>query len=129
MTWPAFFPPGCPPSDAVPAEGTVFRLIAGQAAQEVDAQPHRLRFPEKKYRDECQACGLSVYREAEDLQRLKRRVPAHAEKLIARIALEPGMGFLQPTPRKAAPDSHHTWWVPDGLAVWQQFQVPENEVS
>ena len=116
MTWPDFFPADCPPSDAEDASGRLYRLIAGEDPEAGDFVPLVVSQPGRTFAErQCQACGLSVYREVDDAHRLRRRVPGHRDKRIAvgEFDEEP-VGRLRHTPTRHE-DSHHTWWVPESV--------------
>ena len=126
MTWPKHFPPGCPPAVAEDANGSVYRLTSGEEPREGDFISWKQRDPERDFGDrECRACGLSVYMDLGDAQRLRSRIPAMKRKRIAIGELEPVAGKILPTP-SAGGGSHHTWWVPSAVQPWTLFQSVQN---
>src|SRR5262245_11778626 len=58
--FPAFFPPGLPPSDAADANQVVFRLVVNDPPTEDDFLTHAEQ-EKAPHRDPCLRCGLSVF--------------------------------------------------------------------
>jgi len=122
MQWPNYFPSGCPYEDSFLAAGAVYRLINKKAPEERDFLSYRLLYPDKVFNvPECIACGLSIYTDVEDIERLKRRVPATRNKRVTVGILHESLGKMKPTGHDEA--SHHTWWVPLGSQPWLLFSV------
>lgn len=128
MTWPSFYPDDCPPADAMPASGGAYRLVETNPPRREDFRSHRDRFPERPFHvPEWQACGVSIYRDVEDIKRLRRRIRKLRSLDIAYGELEPSLGLVLPTPSTSEP-SHYTWWIPVEASPWKVFsvvQVPE----
>lgn len=123
MRWPLFFPPDCPPAASCPAAGQVYRFIAGIEPEPEDFRPHREIYPDRDFGPAlCKSCGLSVFTRIEDLESLRRRVPAYRGRRAARGALAPEMGLTLPTPSQGG-SSHVTWWVPLGISPWKSFRT------
>jgi hypothetical protein len=126
MAWPAYFPPDCPTSGAVPADGRVWRLVRTSSPDRDDFRsqkemhPATRRKPEKL---ECQSCGLSVQRDPSDCIRLKTRVPGYSDYFLASADLTSEHGFTLSTPSKIGGASHETWWVPQRVEPWTFFVV------
>jgi hypothetical protein len=122
FSWPAYFSDDCPPQDSQPASGEVYRLVKNDPPKEDDFLTHKELFPEKDFGDqECQACGVSVSRDADDIPVLKRRVPGLRERMLARGILDSSLGKIKSTPGPVR--SHHTWWVPVGVQRHACFSV------
>lgn len=122
--WPTYFPDGCPPDGAVPADGVVFRLVGQVPPTLMDFRPVRIEQPHRDLEHcLCIACGLSVNRKIEDTERLRRRVPAFRNKRIARGVLAHSLGVMRHTPSSGGGPSHHTWWLPDGVDPSDRFVV------
>lgn len=118
MDWPTHFPDNCPPEDAKPAAGTAYRLTHNPFEPR-DFWTKREMHPEKRFSDpitECQANGLSIFRNIEDAKRLRRTVPyfRNETNAIAVGSLSPELGVTKPT-RPDHPSSHCSWWVPVGV--------------
>jgi len=113
--WPSYYPDVCPPGNAEPTNGEVYRLIDEGGPTDEDFVCHKLLYPHKNWKEkECQACGLSVHPSPEGCDRLKRRIPALRRKRTAVANLQPKHGLLLHTP-SSADKAHHTWWVPASL--------------
>lgn len=108
MTWPDHFPENCPPEEAIPASGLVYRLLKDDHIQPWDFLSHRERFPNKNFfLPECQVCGLSVYLDIEGVRKMQRRVSSMRGKKLCYGTLTPEMGAMKPTGHEI---SHRTWW-------------------
>jgi hypothetical protein len=121
MAWPEHFPKECPPNDGANAAGRFYRLVDGNPPVPTDFVSHFVKFPGKEWGDgRCQACGLSVYKDVADLQRMQKRVKGMRKMLIAAGALT--FGTIKFTDTKPG-GSHHTWWVPVGNNPAPLFKV------
>lgn len=123
--WPASFPSNCPPGDAVDANGRFYRLVdvAPPTADDFLSLSELVAAGKRKPRkriDLCEAAGVSIFADAQDLQRIRLMAP-FADCFVAVGDID-GSGKLKPTPRGPS-DSHHTWWVPENDTTWQQFKV------
>ena len=120
--WPAEFPADCPPLQAGLPGGAAFRFVRTSPASDSDFQSHAVRFPNRRFDDPCEACGLSVYEDLASALRAQRRVPAMKKKFVAAATLGPAHGQIMDTPRTPG-DGHCTWWPPVGLAIPPLFTV------
>ena len=126
LTWPDFYPENCPPAQAEPASGTVYRLVKHDPARAEDFksvfEENPRRFDNKPT---IKNCGLSVQKDPEDSERLRDRLKNRARKFknrqIAEGSLNPSLGMIRHTP--SIEESHHTWWVPIGAEPWLVFNV------
>ena len=120
--WPSFFPPQCPPSDSQAASGRVYRLVSTVPPSEDDFRSYYEEDP-VKWAGDCKACGVSVFRDINDLQRLTRRVRA-MNPFVATKVLEHADGRLMHT-APVPSNSHHTWWTPAGRRRSTGFVIVE----
>jgi hypothetical protein len=67
-----------------------------------------------------------VYTKVEDAITLKKRVKGFELFRVASGSTSLGDGHLLPTPSDES-DSHHTWWLFDGVRVVERFKVIESE--
>ncbi len=121
--WPGHFPNGCPPVAASDAEGLVIRLVENDPPAPSDFESHYKRSPDKDWgQNLCKACGLSVYGDRNDAERIMAKVPALRNRLLAIGALKPELGKVlsTPTPRTR---SHRTWWLPQGGEPSKSFKI------
>ena len=128
MEWPDFYPANCPPAEAEPASGTVYRLVRHNPPQAEDFVTFFERNP-GRFKNEpnmmCQSCGVSVYTDMQDVKRLKNRYKRRfGRRKIAEGELNPTHGVIQHTPSKEK--SHHSWWVPIGVKPWVVFNIRNN---
>lgn len=74
-----------------------------------DLASHRERKPDHVFDNPCEACGLSLYRDVQDLHELRKFSGGFRKMLIAVAVLDGAPGALARTRSK----SHHTWWLPE----------------
>ncbi len=123
MKWPSFFPAGCPPENAQPSFGEVFRLVKKDPPTSEDFKSHRETQPDKKFDVlECEVCSLSVFRDMGDILNLKKRVPAMRKRLVSQAILNESLGKILHTPSLGG-KSHYSWWVPVDVQPWILFHV------
>ena len=124
MQWPDYFPDDCPPQGVQPATGDVYRLVKQNPPESKDFIPLREKKTSEDFGEkECQACGLSVFRNVEDAIRVKSRARGMEKRLVSKGTLSPHLGRIQNTPSKMFGKSHHTWWVPTEVQPWSIFRV------
>lgn len=58
----------------------------------------------------CQACGLSVFTDVDEVTRLKK-LPIFRPASVAIVEPQDGSGVWRNTPSKRTGDNHHTFWV------------------
>ena len=101
-------PDECPPTDATDIEtvSVVYRLVRNMPPEDEDFKSQRARLPEKRFRNECIARGLSVLFTLDSAYELLSSVPHRGER-ISRVTLKKGAGFIKQTGRNP---HHYTWW-------------------
>ena len=123
LRWPDYYPENCPPEDAQPASGVVYRFCRGREPRPADFYPHHIRFPNMEFHDLCQSgCGISVYRTPGDIEIAARLVPGMDKKVPAVGSLAAEHGVTKPTPQEDRP-THTTWWIPVGIDAHELFQA------
>jgi hypothetical protein len=123
------FPQGCPPAGAPFAWGTVFRIVRSNPLVAEDFKTWYEEGKQARSGRECDAHGLSVFREFEDASSYSDRYP-YLGSLIAQAELSDQHGKIAPTPREfeGVTYTHETWWPFDGLERHALFVVaPEEE--
>lgn len=87
----------------------VYRLANSSPPTAEDFRPTRIEFPHRTFAPEalCIACGVSVFKTAEDALRTREKFNALREKRIARGTIRPSDGLILGTGKP----SHTTWWV------------------
>jgi hypothetical protein len=121
--FPDHFPAGCPPQDAAPADGVVYRITKNNPPTPEDF----LSFYEegKQLRGnspvaQCRSRGLSVYREIEDARHQLAALPALGDHIAEGVLTEQhGVTKLTPTKRP----THTTWWCFDRINRHSGFKV------
>lgn len=108
--WPQHYPQQCPPQQAIPASGKIYRFINGKSPLAKDFQSHYEREPSKIWEPkECQARGLSVLRTLDDCAAMREAVPALRKKRITEGVLTQSDGVTLITPSHSC-KAHTTWW-------------------
>jgi hypothetical protein len=121
FSFPAGWPPNCPPDDAVDADIEVYRTVSADPPAATDFLSYHEEGKLVKNRQKiCQAHGVSVYGSVEDAIH-HRKVFGWASQRIAKGKLTPDQGRTKPTPGSLP--SHITWWPYDGVNRCQPFVV------
>ena len=108
MSYPSYYPDNCPPAEADPIAAVVYRAISGIEPAPEDFVPFKLALPHRDFgKDECKACGLSVFKSLTDIERTQARYQAWRDKKIAKGTLDEHSGATLNTGQR----SHLTWWV------------------
>ena len=118
LPWPTFFPADCPPLAAEPASGHAYRFVRNDPPKPEDFRSYRESGTSYEG-DDCLACSLSILRDAEDVKHMRRSVPGFKKRRVALGELQ--TGAVKHTPGSSA--SHHSWWLPIGAAVAQDFAI------
>lgn len=114
-------PNDCPPPEAseIADPRIVFRLVRLDPPTLDDFRSQRDEQPTASFRlSECQARGLSVFAVQGDCQ-LAAKLPKFRGRLVCRVNLRVGSGFIQQTNRP----SHHTWWPFANYDILSQCEV------
>ena len=109
MNWYEQLPPQCPPSDAVPCEGTYYRIAKGNPATDSDFFSQRKLQPDKTFVglgiDECISRALSLFSDINDAVR-RLKLPKFRNANVAEVDLQPKDGVI----KKTFSGTHHSWW-------------------
>jgi len=122
-TFPSDWPGDCPPSDAIPSNVTVYRVVKTSPPSQEDFLTYR----EMKKPDNgrpCDAASLSVFTNPEDAHHYSEKYP-HLGELIASASLTPSHGKFAPSPRKVRGRvlAHASWWAYTGVDRCSLFMV------
>lgn len=108
--WPEHFPKQCPPPDATPPSGNVFRFINRTSPKEKDFFSYYVLKPDEVWGDKaCNARGLSVYTSEADCVAAASAVPALKKKHISVAILPENSGVITSTPSMKT-KNHKTFW-------------------
>lgn len=113
--WPSHFPPGCPPADALEANGVYLRFVATIPPTPADF----VSFLELGRRTEVSdvvRAGLSVYGTKAQMEKKRGRSPLLRASSIAQAHLKPEHGKVSP----AGSRGHRTLW----LRRWALTRAP-----
>lgn len=107
----------CPPPDAEPANGRVFRCAKSNPPVARDMLTHHEtgRVPAA---DPCLRQALSVFTDLQDAQHQARLFPGWRRRCVLFADLEPAHGKVKPT--KGQQPSHTSWWPAPGLSAEQR---------
>nr|AXV46660.1 hypothetical protein pA58H3_p45 [Arthrobacter sp.] len=113
---PAEFPLPHQSPNAVPAEGTVYRLTTGKLKLNATASDNDWILPISKSSGECtlpeankrrECYGHSVFTELQELLNAQKSIPWARKKSISSVSLT--CGWVESTPSSMGA-SHHDWW-------------------
>ena len=122
LTWPDFYPENCPPAEAEPASGTVYRLVKHDPARAEDFKSVFEENPRGAIKKKTvKIYGLTVHGDSQDSERLKNRARKFKNRQIAEGSLNPTLGMIRHT--ASIEESHHTWWVPVEAKPWTVFNI------
>ena len=97
----------------------MFRLVGRKGICPEEFRSHAEKDP-ATHGGRCQACGLSVYTDRDDLEEGRQLVPGMAKKRVVVGTLPEGSGKMMPTPSPTW-KTHRTWWVRPGLNAASLF--------
>lgn len=113
-------PKDCPPHEAEPVAGEVYRGIKKGRLRAEDFLSHR----EQGIRcsgDECLCCGLSVWVDLRAAKHAVSMIPYMRKWKIAKASLSPRHGVIKHTPEHQ-PD-HYTYWPDKRNDCCQLFSI------
>jgi hypothetical protein len=107
--WPDYFPEQCPPGKARNDNVQVFRLVSGTPLSAEDFHPTIIESPHRPFEPEnlCAACGVSVFRNVQDVIKKRAKYKPLRSKKIASGRITESDGLVLET---FAP-THMTWWL------------------
>lgn len=121
-SWFESMPDGCPPSDAVEANGTFYRLVTSLPAQENDFLSHFTLYPQRNYTGrECKAKAVSLYLTPEDCERIKALSAALRDKRVGKLTLTPRCGQIRDDQDG---ENHFSWWRYSGFDPIEICEAP-----
>jgi hypothetical protein len=121
------FPANCPPSDAVPTQGAVFRITDNDPPTDEDfLTKYELKEEPPPRQTKFQLCcrhSLSVYRDLSEARHYRQAVPGD-RRYIAAGTLTPDCGVTKDRPASGY-HSHAEWWCYDGIERRGRFVIIE----
>lgn len=107
--WPEYFPEQCPPAEARNDNVQVFRLVDGTPLSAEDFRPAVIEHPHRPFGSDklCVACGVSVFRNVQDVIAKRNRFAPLRNKKIARGHITESDGLVLET----FEPTHMTWWL------------------
>jgi hypothetical protein len=124
--FPDWFEPGCPPSDADDASGTVYRFVHSHNPVLPDEFRSYHETGEVPNGPACERCGLSVFHKIEELRKTLRHLWNRYPKReygqhVVKRELSASDGKIKQTRRPG----HYTWWAYDGVTRDAAFEFVE----
>ena len=117
--WPTEFPEDCPPTQALAANGSYYRIVKSDPPGRDDFVPLYLQnkrraeiIIEKRRYTLCETLGLSVYATRNDAVQFAGLFP-QIGNMIAKVNPTSSCGKVLPT--GSGFTSHHTWWIVEGF--------------
>ena len=127
MKFPDYFPEGCPPSDTIEEELSVYRIARYNPINIKDFQVNFIKTP-GKFDHDVRAYGLSVYEDIESLEKCRSKVPGlRRRKHIYKATTKNEYGKIKRTPNEFG--KHITWWLyeqTDPLEIFSLYVRGEN---
>lgn len=118
----------CPPKEATPAGGGVYRCCQASPpdARDMETVEEQNRYPDEPA---CKRRALSVYRSRKEALHQLRSFRRWKTKHLAAGHLKPEHGCTLPTPSRSKP-SHVSWWPAPSMTLEERasvFDVVEEE--
>lgn len=123
LSFPEYFPPGCPPEDATREELTVYRYC--ENTDKVLASDFISYYQDDpdKYKKKILAYGLSIMLSSEECSKgLKLPAIKRKFKSFAKGNTYNSLGVVKRTPNKNS-ESHCTWWLYEGVCPEKYFKI------
>jgi hypothetical protein len=114
-------PAECPPKEAQPIEGALYRGILHPPVSAVDFLSHR-EANKKCTAGECECWGLSVWRTRDAVDHARATIRYIRRWHIAAGQVVPEDGVILPTPSEQQPE-HHTFWRDVQRDVARRFTI------
>ena len=125
--FPKDWPPGCPPPEAVPAKGVVYRTCGSSPPSSDDFKSY-LEQGKAPNACRCQRAGISVFRDFHDATHHASHFP-RSGGLVSKCELKPEHGKMKPTPSSKTGPSHTTWWPVEGLERASIFSLVKTSIQ
>lgn len=105
--WREELPENCPPEDALEDNDSYYRLVVTNPPTEEDFNSHRLRYPNKvfKDKDECEVRSISLFKTVAACESIKK-FRIHKEKLVAKLDITGDSGLI----KKTGGEEHYSFW-------------------
>lgn len=106
--WKETLPEDCPPADAKsPNNESFYRLVTQAPPLESDFYSNRKLFPLMRFNtSECVARSVSIFNCIKSCRQI-RKLPAHKNKLVAKLTLPVEAGLI----KKSGRPKHYSWWI------------------
>lgn len=121
------YPADCPPVTSE-LEGTYYRIAhrPGRVTRkDFRSYKDRNMHEDMEETDPCHRRSVSIHADISDCKWLMELYP-QIGRAIAKIQLPGGHGIVEYTPSKENGQSHHDWWIPEGIDPCSFFVAPED---
>ena len=112
MSYPNFFPKGCPPKDAKNIEIIAYRICQNSVVTHDDFLSHYQLGLAPSFNSDIKY-GVSILSDKEKAFNMLR-LPRFSNKNIAEGVTKKGLGVVKNTPTKQLGNVHYTWWLKEG---------------
>lgn len=133
--WPLWYPPMCPPNDAVPSAGNVYRVIKHNEPNLIDFETtlereFRLKGNRAWKEEDVRDASVSVMQTLSDAEKLRGIFPEWRRRKIAVGSID-GAGVMKHSPdEENGIATHHDWWREAVDHAWRTFTVvPSSAVT
>jgi hypothetical protein len=127
MNQSSLLPDGCPPEDAKPASGLMYRCAEQDPPSAADFLSWRELNPGKNCptgTTECHACSISLFGSMDGIKQVINRVPRLQKMKIAQGELNSNLGVMENASSKNKKNtSHCDWWPPQNSQPWDVFKI------
>ena len=121
MSYPDYFPKGCPPRDAKNIEITAYRICKNNVVTHDDFLSHYQLGLAPNFKDNIKY-GVSLLSDKEKALNMLR-LPRFNNKYIAEGITKKGLGVIKNTPTKQIGNVHYTWWLKNDTRPENYFSV------
>lgn len=101
-------PKGCPPKDATPMHGTIYRSLEQDPATEKDFRSHR-EVPRRCTGDECKCWATSIWVDIEHVRHALKQYAPLRGRPIAKLEINEKCGVVKHTGSGPQPE-HRSFW-------------------
>ena len=121
MSYPDYFPKGCPPRDAKNIEITAYRICQNNVVTHDDFLSHYQLGLAPLFNGDIKF-GVSILSDKEKAFNMLR-LPRFSNKYIAEGITKKGLGVVKNTPTNQFGDVHYTWWLKEGTTPEKYFYI------
>jgi hypothetical protein len=117
ITYPSHYPENCPKEPHTDLTGYYHRMVFKPDTlrkRDFRSQYERHKRDNPNSYDTCEGRAVSLFKDIEDAENVLHQHPGMNYRYIAKIYLPGNHGVIHHTPNGDG-DSHHDWWIPNGV--------------